>query len=420
MTKSTKRNQQTKSKSKGRKKEISAIGQVLRELGGLGGSALGGLIGHGSMGNAVGRDLAGTASKWLGFGDYSVSSNTVLRNMQANNGIPMMHKNDQTIIVRHKEYLGEIDGSTGFSVQSILPLNPGVSATFPWLSAVAARFQEYALKGAVFHFVPTSGTAISSTNAALGSVMFQTTYRATDVQPSSKVEMLNEYWATEGRPCDMITHAIECDPKENPFNIHYIRNGVLGPDENQLLYDLGTTYVATNGMQAAGQTVGDLWITYEVELKKPVVASEVADPARAGGVYAPSTSLSAYFDAPNPQYSGNIPFSVAARTITLPKGSSGYFYCSVIFRAATTWTGAIIPSTLTLAGATQASVTPASVNTAVASSSADGTSTTLTFAVFKPDPNDVATIGLGTMSIVIGGTLASYTVNIFRRDSPLW
>lgn len=417
--KSTNRNQRTKSNAKGKKKEITAIGQVLRELGGLGGSALGGLVGQHSLGNAFGRDLAGTASKWLGFGDYTVSSNSVLRNMQANNGIPMMHKNDQTIIVRHKEYLGEVDGSTGFQVQSTLPLNPGVSATFPWLSAVASRFQEYALKGVVFHYVPTSGTAISSTNAALGSVMFQTTYRATDVPPGNKVEMMNEYWATEGRPCDMITHAIECDPKENPFNIHYVRNGVLGSDENKLLYDIGTTHVATNGMQTGGQTVGDLWITYEVELKKPVLASEVSDPARAGSVFALSSSLTAYFDAPGPAYGGNLDFSVAGRTITLPKGSAGFFYVAVVFYSNTAWTAGSTSNVVTLSGATLQVTSPSQPNSVINTISADGNNLTMNFAVFKPDPNDVATLGLGSI-VTTAGTLTSYAIEIFRRDSPLW
>jgi hypothetical protein len=40
------------------------------------------------------------------------------------------------------------------------------------------------------------------------------------------------------------------------------------------MYDLGKTFVATQGMPSDG-VIGDLWVTYEIELKKPLVASPV-------------------------------------------------------------------------------------------------------------------------------------------------
>jgi len=121
----------------------------------------------------------------------------------------------------------------------------------------------------VFHYVPTSGMSVASANTALGSVMFQTSYRATEAAPSSKIEMMNEYWASEGRPCDEICHPIECDPKENPFNIQYIRSSPLVPGENILMYDLGVTTIATTGQQENDRVLGDIWLSYEIELKKP-------------------------------------------------------------------------------------------------------------------------------------------------------
>lgn len=418
MTKKTNKAKQTKRRGK---TQPSAIGSLIRTLGGAGGTALGAMVGQPAIGGGAGRELGAIISKWLGAGDYTVASNTVLRDMQAGNSIPSMHKSDQTIVVRHKEYLGEVDGSTGFAVQSILPLNPGVPTTFPWLSAVASRFQEYSLKGAVFHYVPTSGTAISSTSAALGSVMFQTSYRATDNAPLNKVEMLNEYWATEGRPCDVIVHPIECDPKENPFNIHYVRNGLLGTDENQLLYDIGTTYVATNGMQTAGQTVGDLWITYEVELKKPVLASEVADVARAFGSSNAANLSTDLFRTPSAQtIEGNLPITLSANTITLPKGMAGFFYITVLLTPNGSFTSCNWSTTPALTECILVSARTA--NSAyygdVWTTLTTGTGFHCQFAVFKADPNAIATIVLSAP--VFGGPLLRTDINIFHRDSPLF
>ena len=145
-------------------KEITRLGGALRGLGSIGGSAIGALVGMPNAGGGVGRNLGAALSRWLGSGDYEISSNSIVQREVARDSIPAMHKDDQTIVVRHKEYLGEINGSTSFTVQQSYNLNPGLSATFPWLAQIASRFQEYRLKGAVFHYVPTSGTAVSSTS----------------------------------------------------------------------------------------------------------------------------------------------------------------------------------------------------------------------------------------------------------------
>jgi hypothetical protein len=79
----------------------------------------------------------------------------------------MMHSNDQSVLIRHREYLGEISGSISYDVKRSFEINPGNPDTFPWLSGVAARFQEYRIRGLVFHYIPSSGNAVSGTSAAL-------------------------------------------------------------------------------------------------------------------------------------------------------------------------------------------------------------------------------------------------------------
>lgn len=264
---------------KPRKKEtekMTLLGQALRSLGGLGGGALGTMFGAPGVGGAVGTSLGGAISKWLGSGDYNVSSNTIVKqSLKAAASIPSMHNDGQTVVIRHKEYLGEIKGSTVYTVQRSYELNPANPTTFPWLSSIAESFQEYKFRGVVFHYVPSSGSAISGTSPALGTVMLQTSYRSSDTPPASKVEMLNEYCSNEVVPSEPMAHPIECDPKENPFNIMYVRNGPPPAGDSKLMYDLGITHVATSGQLASGNVIGDLWITYEVELKKPIVYSNV-------------------------------------------------------------------------------------------------------------------------------------------------
>jgi len=254
--------------------ETTALGKAIRMLGGLGGGYLGGMYGQPVLGASTGTGLAAQLSRWLGQGDYAVKANSLVKQTAAGT-IPSMHNNSQTIVVRHKEFITEVTGSTNFSVLRSFAINPGVKATFPWLSTVAGNYTEYRLRGMVYHYVPTSGNAVSSTNAALGTVMLQTSYRANEPAPSSKVEMLNEYWASEGSPASEFVHPIECDPAENPFNVQYIRTAPVDANDNILMYDLGTTRLAVSGQQANGIVLGDLWVTYEIELRKP----RIADPS---------------------------------------------------------------------------------------------------------------------------------------------
>lgn len=259
------------------------LGGALRTLGGLGGRLLGGFAGQGDIGSQVGTNLGASISKWLGSGDYAVASNSLVRE-SASGYIPMMHKDAQTITVRHREFLTEVTGKIAFTVLRTFPINPGLALTFPWLAAIASQFSEYTVKGMVYHYVPTSGNAVSTTNAALGSVMLQTSYRATEAVPVSKVELLNEYWANESKPSDTFCHPIECDPKENPFNVQYVRTGDLATTENQLMYDLGSTRLAVSGQQADDIVLGDLWVTYEIELRKPKMTALTGEAEYSYGV----------------------------------------------------------------------------------------------------------------------------------------
>jgi hypothetical protein len=319
---------------------VSLLGKALRALGGAGGAMAGGLLGQPAAGAVAGSSLAGALSRWLGAGDYSVSSNSIVKStMKASSSIPMVHNSDQSVVIRHREYIGQVKSSIEFSIGYSLPLNPGMEQTFPWLSAIAESFSEYAIKGLVYHYVPTSGSAISGTNNALGSVMMHTSYRATEALPTSKHELLNEYWACESVPSEAFCHPVECDPKENPFNIQYVRNGELPSSESRLMYDLGNTVIATSGQQAVGVVLGDLWVTYEVELRKPVLytgsmGGDAYILRTTGGSRGSTGTGGVYFPADGTvTTAGELPIQVgggSGRHITIPAGVAGVFWVTFV------------------------------------------------------------------------------------------
>lgn len=302
------------------KTEIGLLGRALRGLGGLGGAAIGGAFGSPTVGGAVGSSFGAAVSRWLGAGDYSISKNSIVSKASAS--IPSMHRTDQSVVIRHREYIGPIKGSVAFTVRRELPINPGLEGTFPWMSGIAKNFQEYEVKGMVYHYIPTSGSAISSTSSALGSVMFQTTYRSTDVAPVNKIEMLNEYWSNEVVPFESTVHPIECSPRENPFAVHYVRVGEAVGEP--LMYDIGKTFIATQGMQSE-YVVGDLWVTYEIELKKPIVSSNVTSYGNTWfGQFPTPTRFNFFLNPPN-TFKGSLGLTFTSRTIKFPLGTVGLY-----------------------------------------------------------------------------------------------
>lgn len=328
---------QTARKLRQKPQEVTRLGYALRALGGLGGTALGGLVGQPGIGGGYGTGLGAMLSKWLGSGDYKISQNSIVKGaLNGSASIPAMHNTGQSITIRHKEFLTEVKGSTTFQLQRFFMLQPGDSNTFPWLNGIAAKFQQYRIKGMVFHYVPTSGYAVSGTNPAIGSVMMQTTYRANDNAPVSKVEMLNEYWASEAAPTESFCHPIECSPNENPFSVHYVRTLPVPTADSPLMYDLGKTFIATSGMPATGNVVGDLWVTYEIELSKPVVTSSVSVDSVYSYITSTSPTTGSWFAAT--VYSGIMDMFAGANTITFPDGIVGSFLIMIRIVPSTVFT----------------------------------------------------------------------------------
>lgn len=330
-------------------KEVSALGKIFRGLGSVGGATLGSLIGAPHAGAAAGRDLAGQLSTWLGAGDYELKSNSLVDRFKSNGQIPAMHSSGQSVIIRHKEYIADVKTSSSANTLQTTSynINPGLSTTFPWLSSIAQNFQEYSFKGLIFEYVSTSADALNSTNTALGTVMMYTNYRGTQATFNNKQQILNEYFSSDDKPSVSFCHPIECDPKENPYQIQYVRGAGVPSGEDTKTYDLGLFNIATTGMQGTSVVVGELWCTYEVELKKPIDISGIAQYSTYFHVYnTAGISTSNYFGtSPITQY-GTDSLTVTGNSVTFPIGTYGrFFYWYEVVGTSTAWVGPTIAAT---------------------------------------------------------------------------
>jgi len=261
-----------------------------------------------------------------GFGDYRIQSNSLITGGLDPPAV-VNSINNGGFIVRHREYLQDIPATVDFSL-NMFPINVGIAATFPWLSSMAQSFEQYRVRGMVFEFKSLAFDAVLSTatSSALGSVIMATQYNVLDLPFNNKFEMENYVFANSSKPSMNFYHPIECAKVQTTVTELYVRNETVPVGADPRLYDMGRFNIGTVGMQAASGVVGELWVTYEVELFKPKIPAQV-DPGMAYDFWqfiAPSNSFP--FNS-SVHVSGNLGSSFPSTTIlSLPAISAGAYW----------------------------------------------------------------------------------------------
>lgn len=192
--------------------------------------------------------------------------------------LPVIKNSSTGIIIRHKEYLGDINPSTEFNVNSY-PINPGIEKTFPWLSQIAGSFEEYEFRGLLFQFRSMSSDSVLSatSNTSLGTVIMATEYNVVLPSFTTKAQMENHEFAISCKPSCSLLHPIECARGQTPVTRLFIRNNPVETGADPRLYDLGNFQIATQGMQnvvdpTENASIGELWCSYEVKFLKPKIS----------------------------------------------------------------------------------------------------------------------------------------------------
>lgn len=231
-------------------------------LGAVGGR-LGGLLGSSELGRQAGLGI----SKILGFGDYDIKTNSLMKSTGGGPHVPMFTRlGDNGIRVAAREYIGDIvSGPTGTFALESYPIQPTNSRTFPWLSNVATLFDQWEPMGIVFEYVSTSSDFNGSAQG-LGTVILATDYNATDASYPNKRVMENADYSSSGKPSMGQFHGVECDPAQRPTKLLFTQPVTVGEVNNQ--YTLGNFQVASAGVSAAGVTLGELWVSYDITFFK--------------------------------------------------------------------------------------------------------------------------------------------------------
>lgn len=302
---------------------------VGRAIGSVLGGAAGAYLGAPTVGMALGGhagDALQSLLKSVGIGDYKVESNSLLQG----NSPPIIKNSSSGVIVRHREYLQNIvtasDGS--FNLQSFA-INPGLVSTFPWLSQVANAYEQYKLRGMIWEFKSTSADSLASTTTGLGSVIMATEYDSSRPVFQNQQQMANHEFANSSRQSCSMLHAIECKKSLTPTSELWVRSGAVPAGDDERLYDWGLFQIATVGGPSVANTIGELWVTYEVEFLKPQLISGIGAELLSDHYHSTiSVSTVHYFGLDSSGSStkavsgSNLGTTISGNTIVFPPGMS--------------------------------------------------------------------------------------------------
>lgn len=208
---------------------------------------------------------------------------------------------NQSIRIKETERIGTVLGSPLFAVVGNYPLNPGLSGSFPWLSATAAQYEKYKVHKITYRYKNLKGTASD------GNILMAFDFDSLDSPPSSAIQMTQYTRCTDGSPWRIFEMSIVPTGSEL-----FTRSGIP-PGSDLKTYDLGRLFVAAEGC-VDSSAHGYLEVEYDIELMKKQSPQTGSSPSSGLGV--------AYFNGlmVTPTANGPIGWSAAPTQVTNPLG----------------------------------------------------------------------------------------------------
>lgn len=266
--------------------------RMMRGRGGYIGSMLGKLAGGflgGPEGAMIGSQLGDKAGDWLydqakGLVDKQVSKASgsgayAVNDLVSSGGttfeVPefVPHADGTRITISNREYVGDVfgpDATNTLQVESY-DVNPGLNRTFPWLSQIACNFEEFTLHQCIFTY-KTTVAEFAAQSGQMGSVIGVTQYNVNNPPFTEKRAMLEYDGSKSCKTSENLMIGVECDPSKLSGSVgKYIRSAPVPMQSDKSLYDHGQFNIGITDIPATyiNQQLGELWVSYTVELRKP-------------------------------------------------------------------------------------------------------------------------------------------------------
>jgi len=179
------------------------------------------------------------------------------------------------------EFITDLVGSTTFgnganTTAQQFAVNPGQAATFPWLSAIAPKFEKYVFTKLEFYY--KHEVSQFATAGTVGKAILSFDYDAADPPPTAKQQMLDTDPHNDKMPCQDFALIIDCKESFNN-GPKYVRPGIVPGGSDVKTYDIGLLNYGAAGTSDGTTKIGELHVRYAGWFEKPVLESTVAAPA---------------------------------------------------------------------------------------------------------------------------------------------
>lgn len=256
-----------------------------------------------------------------------VSEGTIMKSVKPS--FQRQAQNMQRIVHREKVVkLVTPNAGGAFAILQTLALNPGLAASFPWLSNEAQGWESYRFNRLRFIWVPSSGTAVA------GNIIMGPDYDASDPAPLAETFLSSYTDCEEANVWSRFAADLEPALLNSTTRSRYVRSGPIPAGTDIKLYDAGNFFVASTDDAAAN--AGKLWVEYDITLFNPQTP---------GGGFPASTTASGQTAltaaAPfgtDPIIRGNIGMSIAGSLLTIQGALVGTVICITAHAAGTVMT----------------------------------------------------------------------------------
>jgi hypothetical protein len=237
------------------------------------GAGIGGALG-GPVGSKLGSALGSALSTISGYGSYKVKSNSVGTITQIGpeaENIPVFNHNEHGTRITHKEMFLDLKSPGNDFTSNTYEITPRNTDLFPWLSRMSQNYQKFKIHGMVFYYRSTSTDYNNS-----GVVAMAVQYDANASPFTSMPSLLNTMFSASAKPSISFLAPLECDPSIHPKGGYFLDTVVEANAKDQRFSSVGILNLATDGISlTAGSALGQLWVTYDIELLNPITPKPV-------------------------------------------------------------------------------------------------------------------------------------------------
>lgn len=172
--------------------------------------------------------------------------------------------------IRHREFIGDVLGGVVYH-PGTFNINPGLPATFPWLSNMAKFFESYQFVHLEFQYQSTK--AATTDGAVYGAIDFD----AADGAPADKIAIMATQGATRCNVWqEFCYHASRMNLEKFAVE-RYVRSDLLKDHQDIKTYDVGSFTIATSNC-VDYSFVGELYVEYDIILTTPQIPSATDNP----------------------------------------------------------------------------------------------------------------------------------------------